>query len=196
MKLPVIIILALVILLIGYVTGRHMTPPRVITQDKVQVVEKQTTVIEQKIDTTALLKAIQDISKTTNVIRSVVTEKKPDGTVVTHDTIEDHSTTVSHSDETTTTGKQTITNATGEKGKTTVEEHLKIIEKPLRAWLLGIDVGYHLPSLWGQDIRPNLSPVTGMVFGLHAGHRLFGPIWAGLWVQSTLNTGLSLGLEF
>jgi hypothetical protein len=144
--------LAAILFLGGLATGRLLLRPKVIT--KTEVVEKIKVVT---------LEVEKKVVKT----RKTKTTKKPDGTVVTEETVRD---------------AQTDTAITKDK---TADTKTATTQIPLRNdWMVSV--------LGGTEAKLPLQPV----FGGHVQRRILGPIYVGAWGLSNGSLGLSLGGSF
>jgi hypothetical protein len=167
----------------------------------VQIVEKTThhetetrlQTIEQKVDMTVLQKLVQEqFAKLQKNIRvETTTEKRPDGSEVTHTVATDNSTAESGSKSTTDTSTKL---ATDTKTKL-LDEKLVVDEKVVTAiatrqsWAAGVFATYQ-PLFAPPGF--NLLPEQRLTVGITADYRLFGPFWGGGILTSTLAVGLHL----
>lgn len=212
-EIAVLVGIGLAILAGGVAIGRYTAPVDIEYRETKTVLEKATTVINQQIDTEALLKQMQDIiqkeniKQKNNVKKTKETIKAPDGTVTTRETETDLTETDKNSETKTHTDTATSTNTTinlkilDEKLK--LEEQLKEeIRKGKRAnWSAGLQTGYLLPSLFGTEPGFNILPVRGLFVGGSVSRRVVdvpfvGPLWLGVFGNNLGAVGVDLRVEF
>lgn len=190
----------LVILLpVSFFWGRQSGPTKIVEIEKKVEVIKEAQIIQQKIDIQELIKQVQDIvqKQAKNVRREVTVTKAPDGSETKHVVETDQSTSESsaHTENSKNTNTTTTTDTKIWKETIRIEEKLKIVERPMVfKWMIGLDIGYHIPSLWGDQLNFNLIPVRGLVGGVSVQRKLFGPVWGGPWINSAGMAGVNIKL--
>ncbi len=201
---------ALVLFGAGVGAGRFGLPAKLELKEREIHHKVMETTINQKLDIEALTKtiqdivnkAVQDITKKNNVVRTREVIRTPDGGVVERETETDRTETASHTATETTSHTATET-ALKEALATNIhllDENLKLHELVktttynTQRWAFDAMLGYHLPSLWQNDPGFNIIPLRGVVAGLQVSRKLLGPLWGGVWVTSTGATGISVRL--
>lgn len=187
----IIIIAAILLFTVGYGTGRHLQPAKVVVTEKVvtQTVEKQ--VVVTKTDTQIKLVYVKDTDK--DVHTETTTTKQADGVVVTkvvEDThlkteVKDNLVNNTTSNIVNTDDKSTKT----EKDKTTTTTY----GKP--SWSVAVMPGYDFSGKSGSYLLPTL-PVNHLMVGVAVDHRFVGPLSLGAWANTSGAGGLTVRLEF
>ena len=185
-------VLGLVLLFGAFATGRYTAPfeERIVEKEKRIEVIKEQTQITQQIDIDELMKRVQKTAQRKNVRRTRVVIEKPDGTKVIKETETDRTETDS---ETKTETETEITEKEDRiviKEVVKIEERVKIVEKKLRLdWGASVDVGYYLPTLWGEGLQRNLLP-GDMIVGVSIDRKILGPFSLGIWANSAWGAGV------
>jgi hypothetical protein len=186
---------ALLLLLGAFAAGRYTVATKTITKTETVVQEKVVTQVQtqiQYVEKKVYVTAVKD-----NVVTKTDTIEHPDGTKETQTTTTDLSqTTTKDTDQASSTAVVTEKVAETEKVDTKSE---KIVDSTKPQWILRADLGA------GARFVGQLTPT--MVVGLGADRRILGPVFMGVWVQTTLNLlapqtppyglngGISLSLE-
>ena len=153
-----------------FYAGRKTAPEntKVLTVDKITETHHETQVVQQQIDTQAILhkldqfkyslSRLEDVSKST--LKTVVTITKPDGTIVKKEVTD---TDINKKSSTNQTVTNTVTTDANSKTvaktdivtqkddtKTELKTETKIVQSTALAsnWRLSAGVGYSIPSLW------------------------------------------------
>lgn len=201
-----------------FYAGRRTAPEntKIVTVDKITETHHETQVVQQQIDTQAILhkldlfnsslSRLEDVSKST--LKTVVTITKPDGTIVkkevtdtdvnkkssTNQTVSNASTTDANSK---TIAKVDATTQTDDT-KTELKTETKTVQSTALSsnWRLSAGVGYSVSGLWRT--LPNYTPglPQGVVVETVADRKLFWGFSAGLKVDSRLDVGVRLSKEF
>ncbi len=172
---------------VGYGFGRYVQPPKV--TEKVVTIEKEVIKVETQIVEKKVYVKVDNVDTKTEI----VIIKRPDGTEETKTTIVDKSV-IKEQDQ-----NETATTVvdTSEKSETKVLEKVTTVVKDYH---VRVDAGA------GAKFVGELTPV--MQFGVGFERRIVGPIFGGVWVNTTLNLlapqtppytvtgGISVGLEF
>lgn len=189
----------------GGITGRRTAPVDTkivqIESEASKSLLNQVSSMQQTLQ--QLTKKVEDFTQKKNVVSTRKTIKLPDGTLTTEEHVEDKTETAAHVDTTINTTANLVQDLklwlSTEMFKTSVriEERTRLVEP---TWALDIQVGYHLPLIWGSDDPSglNLSPFRGLVGGVMVSKKageLFGTgIWVGSWANTRLDAGLNLRL--
>ncbi len=151
----------------------------------------------QKVDLAELTKLVQEqfAKLQKNVKVDQTTERRPDGTEVTHTVTTDNSTSESGS-KTSSEADRRSTSTTDTKStlldqKLTVDEKSKSVESAQASWDVGVLATYQ-PFFAPPGF--NLLPEQRLTLGLDVSHRLFGPVWVGGVLTTTAALGLHLHL--
>jgi hypothetical protein len=173
----------------GFEEGKKRAPlqPGTVTE---KIVEKQTQVINQKVDLQELTKMIQDAVKNVKVVAHVTTKtvKAPDGTVTTERTVDtqrdSHSEVKTDSSKETKSETQVQTKIQIERVVDRVEVFVPKLREP--TWDLLIGAGASVPAFLGDDAPKSYLPFMPAKFAgaLTLTHHVAGPVKAGL----SLNT--------
>ena len=184
--------LAVVLLVGAFVTGRYTAPveERIVEIEKKIFIEKEHKTVVQQIDIKELMRQVQKTALRNNVERTIVKVENPDGTTTTTTKETDKSTT----DTETKTDTDTETSERNEviviKEVIKIQEKIKIVEKKLRLdWSAAVDVGYYLPSLWGEGLQRNLLP-GDMIIGASVDRKILGPFSLGIWANTAWGAGV------
>ncbi len=186
-KVAGVVVSIVVVALSGYAFGRYVQPPKVeikeVTVEK-EVVRTEIQIVEKKV----YVKATDVDTRTETVV-----VKQPNGTETTTIVVVD---------------KSKINEASSQEStavKVVEKEVIKVVEKESTT---EVRKDYHLRVDVGAGARfvGQLTPV--LQIGVGAERRIVGPIFAGIWANTTLNLlspgtppytvtgGVSLGMEF
>jgi hypothetical protein len=171
----------------GYFVGRYAQPAKTITKEKTVTVEKERVVFQDRI----VIKEVKVKDKKQNRHVETITEKKPDGTVITKTV----------SDTKTDTKTNTNTDTTEDKTKTVervvekVVEKTKVVEAKKNDWIIHGGVGVSIPTLMGSD-QQGIPGLKGAVIQLGIDRRVVGPFYLGLFGDSQGVAGLRLSGVF
>jgi len=174
---------------LGAAVGRFSLPVRVETREK--IVEKKTeqVTIVQEVDIKALLKTLRESEQRNNVVTVREIVRLPNGTVTERTKTEDKT----ESKAKDSSESSTITHMANDmrllREELKLKDSVKIVGRDTSKWAVGAAAGYHLPTLAGQS-GFNLVPVPGVVIGVHVSHKLLGPVWGGVWVNSMGTVGI------
>jgi len=179
----------------GYATGRWAAPDHVVYKDKIVTVDKEKLV--SVVDTDKILNALKNVNTQKDVHTVRVVEKEPDGTTKVTVTQDDKSKTES----------ETKVQQKEQETKTVVQEKLvyqdrettKLVERSKPSWSFSLQPGFDFAGALGHSssysLLPTL-PVAHLVLGASVEHRFLGPLFLGVWGNSSGMGGLSLRLEF
>lgn len=192
---------AVVLFLLGVGTGRLLGPAKVVERTTHHETETKlaTTVINQKVDVAELNKLIaeQFAKLQKNIKIDQTTERRPDGTEVTHTVTTDNSTSESGSKVSSETDRRststTDTKSTLLDSKLTVDDRFKSVESARPSWDVGAFATYQ-PFFAAPGF--NLLPEKRLTIGATVSHRLGGPVWVGGILTSTAAAGIDLHLRF
>lgn len=178
-----------------FAAGRYTATPdtKIISVDKIVEKQLETKIINQQVDITAIMKRLEDYSKTQNKTRVVIV--RPDGTRIEKET--DNSAISKKTDTTQDIKTKETKQEVVIKEVIKIEEHTKIIDNTkIEKWRFALQTGYGLPALW-RDV-PNYVPglPNGMVLGVSAEHKFIGPFNLGVFLNSRLDTGLQISVGF
>jgi hypothetical protein len=183
----------------AFVLGRATAPVQVRTETK--IVEKQTTVVEQKVDLnelkTVVVRAASDTQKDVDTKKTVVINKDGSKTITT-ETVDKSKTSTAKSEDT----KADIKQVKNTASTSIVETQKTVVVQPLRLsppdWLVGVQAGVSLPGLVGTDPGPNYFPYipTRTSLGLTIDRRILGGVYGGIWINTRGEVGLGLRLAF
>ncbi len=176
----------------GYATGRYAAPTKVLVTEKVVTVEKQVVVTQVK--TEIKIVKVADVAK--DVHKETTTEKRADGTVVVTEKVDDKSKT------------HTASDTEAKKDEVHIEEKLvykdrevtKLVERDRPQWSLALQPGFEFGTALGlggesSNLLKNL-PVKHIMANVVVERRLLGPVLVGAWVNTRLDAGLSIRLEW
>ncbi len=167
--------------------------PQIVEKTTHHETETRLQTIQQTVDMAVLQKLVQEqfakLQKNIKVDQTV--ERRPDGSEVTHTVTTDNSTSESGSKTTsdTSTTTKTDTKTTLLDKKLTVDEKVATAIAVRQAWAVGAFATYQ-PLFSPPGF--NLLPEQRVTVGLTLDHRLFGPVWGGGIVTSSLALGLHL----
>jgi hypothetical protein len=171
----------------GYATGRFAQPAKVITTEKVVTQIQDHIVYQDRVVT----KIVYVKEKKQQQHTETVTEKKPDGTVVTKtetDIKTDTNTNVNTDKDQTKTGADTKTTVTTDEKKTVT------IRQPLD-WRVAGGVGVSIPVFLGAK-QLGIPGLNAAVIQLEIDRRIIGPFFLGLFANSQGTLGLNLSGVF
>lgn len=195
-----IAIVAIVLLVAAFATGRYTVPTKIVEQ-RVEV-EKKVEVVridEQKVlELTAQLKIAEDRVAELNkkVHKTEHTVKKPDGTVEvtkTEDT-DTSSSSHSHTDTTSNTTEKQVEIKYVDRIVEVQHEVVvtKIVDAEKPQWLIGPMVGVNF-----RDLTVPQGVFTGpFSFGATVERRIAGPVFVGVWGVTSGQVGISALIEF
>lgn len=185
-------LIALLLLLLGYGTGRYLAPSKVVIQDHVVTVEKE--VVVTQVQTQIKVVKVVDTSSDRKVHRTTTETTKPDGTKVETTTEDIDAAKTSHEADDTNKSQQANSTSTTDKKIDSTHTEVKITERP--GWHMGVDLGLNLSHMIGNDPNVGIPGLRGAVVGVHAEHRVIGPLFLGLFGNSMGAAGLSVSAEF
>jgi len=178
----------LALLVVGIAIGWYLKPAQTQIQEKLKVVEVEKQVVVTHDVVKIQVVRVKDSQLLEKIHRETVTEKRPDGTVVTRSTEDKNIDSVVHDKENNTQ----VQVVTVEKQVIVKEQVDKVIKPVLPNWSVGVMAG----------LQPSTSPTFDLlhaVYGLEVRRRIVGPLWVGAWGHSGSQIGtygLSLNLEF
>lgn len=172
---------ALLLLALGYGAGRYASPAKEVTKDKIVTRVQEKVVYQDRVVTQKVTVEVQK----RDTHRSTVTSKKPDGTVVTIETVDEHV----DEDEKTGTKKSEASSGTTERRSIQTVEHTRVVEGQPN-WHFRAGVGISVPYYLGQG-SVGVPGLKGVVVEVGADRRIFGPASLGVWA----NTQGALGVE-
>ena len=190
---------AAVVVALAFGAGRWTAPETVKTVERVRTVEiqKETQVVQQKIDLAELKQVLQDFRRVSAVRRETTTERRPDGTEVVREVVSDNSTTTVKTDETSSSSATTSTTETSAKETLATKDQVKTTEtsRSSETWRVGLQAGLSLP---GPSDLPNYLPniPDRAVVGIYVEKRLFWKLSAGGFATSRGDVGLQLSVGF
>ena len=199
----VAVVLAVVIFWVGYSVGHRRAPVQVREVEKRVEVQKQTMVVQQKVDISELKQVLtqyaQQVQKDVSTRRVIVVNKDGSKTITEERTDKSKTDTEKASDTKDAAASTTTTQKTVEVTKTvTVEKTVDrlVLSKP--NWLVGLQGGISLPHLIDGDAGPNYLPYIPRqtVLGLTVDRRLLGGLYGGAWANTRGEAGLGLRLAF
>jgi hypothetical protein len=180
------VVAALLLLLLGYGAGRYATPAKVVEKEVVKTQLQDKIVYKDRIVTQKVL--VEVAKRDTHTVTA--TTKKPDGTVTTTVTRDDHV------DE----HKKDDTNTTETASKvetkviTQTVEKLKIVQSQA-SWRVSAGVGVSVPHFLGQgDV--GIPGMQGAVVTVGADRRIVGPLWLGVWGTTQGAVGADLAMSW
>jgi hypothetical protein len=191
-------VVGIVALVVGaYAYGRFGQPAKVVTTEKVVTVAQTQTVTT--VDTQRVLDAIADVKKTVKTHKVVVVDKKPTGETTTTITTDSQASSDSQAQT------QNKTNTAAQTQQTQIiykdREVTKTVTDQTRpGWSLELDPGIDFAALAGRTTY-SLLPSTGnpilhyTVIGASVQKRLFGPLYGGVWANTSGAGGLTLRLD-
>jgi len=167
--------LAMVCLLIGYLGGRYAAPVRTVTVDKIVTVDRVVTV--DKVVTKVEQVKTADVQHDVKYVR--VRERRPDGTIT---------------DTTTTTD---LTKEKTGQAFTKSTDAIKVVEHTVYVDKLSTKLIERTGPKWSVMFMPGYDLVLHKtVFGASIDHALVGPVSVGLWGNSSLAGGITVGVRF
>ena len=183
---------------LAFGVGRCTGPTKIVETTKTIETQHVLQTIEQKVDLSEVLKAIQTKQVDTNKSRTVIYITKKDGTQI----VKEHE----ESQQEAKTAKQT--EAQVQVAKTTdtkkqvdtsiLQEKTRIVET-LRApnWGVGVLAGVSLPGIAGKEApKSYLGVPSNYVLGVVVERKLIGPLRVGIWGNTRLDAGLQLNYGF
>lgn len=185
-------LIVLLVLAVGYGAGRYTTPTKVVVQDHVVTVTKEVVVTQVK--TQIQYVKVKDTSLDHKTHETVTETTKPDGTKTEVTTIDTDTTKNQHVD--TSANKSTQANSSDTKDSKTDSTHTQITTNDKEGWHLGVDLGLSLPHYLTGAPTIGIPSLNGAVIGVHAEHRVIGPLYIGLFANSQGTLGLSASGEF
>ena len=192
------IVIAVLAAGLAFGVGRCTGPTKVVETTKTVETRHELQTIEQKVDLSEVLKAIQTKQVDTNKSRTVVYITKKDGTQI----VREHEESAQEAKTTKQTEAQVQVAKTTDTKKqadtTIVQEKTRIVET-LRApsWGVGVLAGVSLPGLAGKETpKSYLGVPSNYVLGVVVERKLIGPLRVGVWGNTRLDAGLQLSLGF
>jgi hypothetical protein len=183
----------------GFAVGRFATPAKTIVTEKtvVQIVEKQVVVTQTKteVQVVRVVDTIKNVATDTHIV------KNKDGSEIIDKHIKDESEIKANA----TTDINKVVNTTATKDLTEKVEQSKVtVTTNLKPnWSLSLQPGFDIAGALGHgdpySIFPgsiNGLPIKHLMLGVSVDHRLIGPVFTGIWVNSAGAGGLTLRLEF
>lgn len=190
-------LLGIVVLAGVFALGVYSAPTKTIEKVKVVEVQKETTVVQQKVDLEELKRVVADLQRRNNVVRERTVVVQPDGTRTETEKEVDKTETSSRTETTTNTSASSSTETKVWKETVRVEEKVKLVERLAApdTWALGVQAGISLPALVGSDV-PGFVPglPDAVVVGVSVDRRVVGPVWGGAWANSQAAAGVQLRL--
>lgn len=175
---------ALLLLAIGFASGRFGTAERVKIEERVEYVDR--IVYEDRV----VEKIVYVKAEKVRTNKTTTSTKKPDGTETT--TIVENTGIDTSTSNTSTKEEETkVERETDLKTEKTVE-----VTKPMPDWRIAVLGGVNGPQLPGLLGGQPFDPLKHLSIGVHAEHRIVGPISAGVFGLSSGQVGISVGLEF
>lgn len=164
---------------VAFTAGRYSAPDRVEYRDREvvrTVVQEDTQARERVAELTAQLETMSRHTR-----REVTTEKRPDGTEVTHSVTDTRVDTVKETSARTDRVAEVETQKHAETERTRETQKLELRDRP--DWRVGLLAGATV------DLRPSI--------GVHVERRILGPLSLGAWLLPQAQAaGLSLSIEF
>jgi hypothetical protein len=185
-------LIVVLLLLLGYGAGRYLQPAKVVIQDHTVTVEHQTVVTQIKTEIKYV--KVKDTSAVKQTHETETITKKPDGTTVEVVAIDTNQQNTTHTDTNVDKNKQANSNSTTDSK--TDATHTQITTNEKEGWHMGIDLGLQLSNIIGNDPLVGIPGLHGAVVGVHAEHRVIGPLFLGLFGNSMGAAGLSVSAEF
>lgn len=201
--LAVAVGVVLAVVVAAFLLGRRTAPVQTKEVTKTVEVQKQTTLVQQKVDIDELKQLLtqyaQNVQKNVDVKRVIVYQK--DGTkTITEETVDKSKSDTEKSTVATDdakTEKTTAATQTTETTKTVVQTVEKLtLQRP--NWILGLQGGVSVPGLFGGDSGHNYLPYIPQQtsLGLTIDRRLLGGVYGGAWLNTRGEAGLGLRLVF
>lgn len=167
----------------GYAFGQFAQPAKVITKEKVVTKEVEKVVYQDRVVEKKVYVYVEKKKEHTET----VTEKRPDGTVITKEVTDTH--TDSNTSENTDKTEEKVVY----KDRVVYQE--KIVEKIREArkldWRVGAGVGVSIPYyLQGTEI--GVPMLRGAVIQVEVDRRIIGPVFVGLFGNSQGTVGLNI----
>jgi hypothetical protein len=190
------VVVAILLVLLGYAFGRYGVPAKVVVQEKLRVetVEKQVVVVQTKTE----VQIVKVTDKTSALKTDIHVEKRPDGTVV----IDTHKSANIEQKASTETEVKKDHTASATTDIHNVLDQTKITETDSNAgskWSLTIMPGFDIPGALGHEtysLIPSSIGVRHLVLGIAADRKLIGPLNTGVWANSSGAAGVSLRIQF
>lgn len=187
------------LLAIGYVSGRYMTPAKVVEKEKLieRHTIKEVAVLDKQLLEETIKSAVSKAIKQNDIKWKERIERRPDGTVIEERETEDKSREEKETktDEKTTKIEKVIEIQYRDVIKEKIVEKLKIVEvKP--DWIIGANAGISVPSLLRDDQFRLVKIPGGVIFGVDVDRRILGDFYLGAWANSMGAIGLGAKLTF
>jgi hypothetical protein len=183
---------------LAFGVGRCTGPTKVVETTKTIETRHEVETVQQKLDLSEVMKAIQNLQVDTNKTRTIVKIVKPDGTqITTEKDTSDQKKQVTSQTETQVKKAETL-NTQKVADTSIVQEKTRIVEK-LKApsWGLGVQAGTSLPGLFGGTAPKSYVPMpANLVLGAVVDHNLFWGLRGGVWLNTRLDAGLQLSWGF
>lgn len=172
----------------GYATGRYIAPDKVVVTEKVQKVEVEKTVFQDRVKTEVKIVRVQD--EKVHLHREETALKWANGTeqkkVVTDQNVEKtvREQDIKYVDRQVVVTQDRVIQVSVDKEK--------LVERKRPDWRVGVLAGYTVDAS-GVNLGQQLQHVA---LGLGVERRIVGPISLGLWGLTSGQGGLSLNMEF
>ena len=179
------LVTALIVTFLGGVwVGTSHGPERVEERVVEKIVEKEVVRLVERVKTVVIrdTKVVKGANRTWKVVEA------PDGTKTTEateDTRETIDTKVTHSTD-------AVKTEIVEKVVTVDREVIKLVEVPAPDWRVGLQGGV---DLGGLDMAQSIA-AQPWVLGGSVDRRIVGPVFAGVWGNTSAQGGLGLSMEF
>lgn len=186
------VVLVLVLVAISYALGRYVAPQKVITEEKIKIVEVEKEKIVYVDRQSEVDQTVKNDKK--HIRKEKIEVTHPDGTRETKET-ETHDT-----DNSTENTQIQIVEKIVEKEvikyvDREVEKRVEITN-PSPDWKITPMLGLQGQKLYLATQGQSLDLKSSFVAGVQVERRIWGPVFAGAWGLSTKEVGVSLTLEF
>lgn len=185
------VLVAVVMLGAGYGMGRYVQPEKVLITEKVKEVVKEVVVEKIKTEIQVVKVYIKDTSQKVN--KTVVEEKRPDGSSTT--TTKEEVVTETKEKENTDSKEVKYVDRIVEKEVIKEVEKLKLVESKKLDWRVAAGAGVAIPYFLGQG-SPGVPGLNGAVINAEVDRRIVGPFWIGVHGNTQGVVGLNLSGVF
>lgn len=193
-KLIPITIIIILVALIGYGTGRMSAPVKTVVEERIKVEQVEKQVVVEKVKTDLQVVYVQTGQKNTHT--ETMTEKRPDGTVITK-VIEN---TQTKTEVKTDTNLNKVSDMIKINEKTVAIDQSKVVTtvRDSHNWSVSVQPGIDFAGLAGKSTYNALDglAIKHFVVGASVERRLIGPMFGGVWGNTQGTGGVSIKLEF
>jgi hypothetical protein len=195
-------VIVLILLIGSFVGGRYSSPSHEVSKSVlvVDTDEKKKETLHIVWDVKETTKVVHDVDTRKNVATSWKTTELPNGTKITETNTRDLTTVDDKTDSSSDleSHQEAVAAKTEEKHAHMEQSKTVEIDREKPQWSLSLQPGFDVAGALGHGAPISLLPlpVKHLMLGVAIDRRLFGPIFAGLWANSSGAGGVTIRAEF